>query len=137
LVMQVASNHEGVHPLLQEMYDKCKKGLILPETEDLKTTLMAIIRRVGTFMIIDAMDECDELDLVIDLLLSLPKGCYVVATSRFDPQNSTRWLKIRLETEPVKLDIKLYIETTLAKWPLSSMLHDKVLSSLIDGANEQ
>ncbi|KIK60746.1 hypothetical protein GYMLUDRAFT_594405, partial [Collybiopsis luxurians FD-317 M1] len=44
---------------------------------------------------------------------------------------------MKLETEAVKSDIKLYVETTLAKWPLSSKLYDEVLSSLIDGANGQ
>ncbi|KIK60759.1 hypothetical protein GYMLUDRAFT_594800 [Collybiopsis luxurians FD-317 M1] len=137
LLMQAASNHEGVNSLLQEQYDKCKKGLNQLETEDLKTTLIAVIQGAKVFIVVDGMDECDELDLVIDLLLSLPDDCHVVATSRFDPQDSMRWLKIKLETESVWSDIKLYIETTLAKWPLSSELHDEVLSSLINGAKGQ
>lgn len=137
LLLQVACNGTGIHQLLQDLYKKYKKGVAEPQTQDLKGTLMAILHSTKICVVVDAMDECNERDDVVSFLLGMPETFQVVVTSRNHAEQPEMWQELQLEQQQVDQDIKKYLECKLKIGKLGSKLNQKVLVTLMDGAQGQ
>ncbi|KAF5359954.1 hypothetical protein D9757_012243 [Collybiopsis confluens] len=139
LIQMALDEPSGIYLSLQWLYKKCKAGILQPDIQDLESTLMAILQslRLEPFIVIDAMDECDEVDCTMELLLKIAKHCCVVVTSRLDPQKVTQWLYIKLESNAVNRDIDFYIKEHLNKMGLKAKLREEVHQALTKGSQGQ
>lgn len=139
LLLQVGCSGTGIHPLLHDLYKKCKQGVNQPQTRDLKDTLVNILQsmHINIFIVTDAMDECNEQHNVVSFLLTLPENCHIVITSRDSSPNPSMWLKLHVEEEQTDQDIKLYLEEKLDIGKLGVNLCQKVFDTLMDGAHGQ
>ncbi|KAF5389699.1 hypothetical protein D9757_006052 [Collybiopsis confluens] len=138
----MASNEaNGVHPSLEKLYQHCKAGLTQPGTKHLESTLYEVLdvkqHEGWSFIVIDAIDECMEADLVTRLLLNISKTCHVAVTSRFHPQAHNSWLVINLEVDLINADITLHIEEQSRKNKWSPKLSQEIHEALIKGSHGQ
>ena len=137
LLRQTAINNDGVHPLLQALYKKCKSGDSLPETKDLEDVFKKAAADWGIYIVIDAMDECSESHPVVQFLQEIPETCKIIVTSRYMAQDLNLWTNIKLNTRAITGDIEIYLKDKLniRKW--SEKLYGEVYSALVKGAQGQ
>lgn len=142
---QLALRHDSDLPEIHDLQKKFRFKSKRPELVDLMNTVVAVLSRFSsTFMIFDALDECEskerlKLFQVIDQLENL--GVKVFATCRphirdarhlFETSRAT-WIRIEADTEDIKNFLRIKLDERTNQSPtMKAKIIDK-LSSFANG----
>ena len=142
LVHQLASNKKGLHPILSGLYETCNQGGMQPSIKQLESILVQISKDLQlVYLVIDAMDECQERKPVLDFLQLLhEQQVHILTTSRHPvPDQHDSWIYLGLDDlkKEKEKDIKVYIDDKLSTRKLGPSLHKEVISTLVNGAQGQ
>src|SRR6266478_3239375 len=149
LITQLSSHNSGYSDTLTAVFSKSKNGQRQPTLEDLLITLKHMIRGFQhTYVIVDALDECqdrEQLLALIEEIMSWKLGSlHILATSRQEreiedcvgPRASAQ---VDLHSALVDADIEAYIHESLRndpklrKW--STKVHGQIETALMEGAH--
>ncbi|KAF8623784.1 hypothetical protein AX17_007287, partial [Amanita inopinata Kibby_2008] len=118
-----------------QLYDKHSSGLHQPTDGELIDALRGLVSGfTRAYIVIDALDECTELDQAIDLIKSMAKWshCHLLVTSRreqviVEALGPISHIEIDLTHMPVDEDILAYIEHVVGsqKWPMEAKIRIK------------
>jgi hypothetical protein len=73
IILQLSAHSPDPNRILDEQY-KSSNGQKLPNYKDLHRILQKLLREVGrTYIVLDALDECNDFDQAIDLISTLRK----------------------------------------------------------------
>jgi hypothetical protein len=149
IIAQLSGRKPEAPAALEKLFNQNQEGANQPTLKDLFTVLSQIIKEFSiVYIIIDALDECPELDEALQMLLDFRqwniKDLHVLVTSRhlLEIESYLSDLttdQVCLNGRGVEQDISLYIEDTLkkdlklAKWPLE--VRNEISITLSDGAN--
>lgn len=116
MLQQLGSDLQGIHPALQALYRQCQRGQHVhqPSNLQLENTLDVIIQQsTSTWIVLDAMDECNEEDraYVLKWVKHISATIRVALTSRDLPENPDTVLRIALDTSGSRIeeDISLFL----------------------------
>ncbi|KIK54302.1 hypothetical protein GYMLUDRAFT_906423 [Collybiopsis luxurians FD-317 M1] len=145
LLIRAGANSMGIHPALKHFFDKCnKQGLTgsSPTIKDLVIILKEIFETIsGGYIILDAMDECNEPSEVLEWLQNLPKQFYILFTSRYTPVGNflRDCLIISLASWQAEVDedIEKYLEEKMKRYDFGEALRVEVISTLKKKAQGQ
>ncbi|KAF3067231.1 Ankyrin-1 [Daldinia childiae] len=148
---QLAKNQPSVPTAITQLYDECcERGIESPTAQDISKTLISLFALYSqVFVIIDALDECQENDgtreLFISQILQLQEisGFRLIATSRTNPHIVNRFNGPRctkLEIRACENDVHAYLDANIGRLPtfvaqdpeLSETIKAKIAAS-IDG----
>jgi hypothetical protein len=125
LVQQLSTNI--VLPAVQDMYDRCERGKRSPTLHELKKTLQTILERPGlVYIVVDALDECTQGELLFQSLLEMKhwelRSLRIVTTSRtealiYEDELLLDTLKIYVSKVATENDIHAYVELRLSEHP--------------------
>ena len=133
---------------LKNLYNQCSQGTIQPTLESLIVTFHTLLlRQDGTYVIIDAMDECTDREAMLNMItqiLSWKTNIRILATSRrerdiFQALQSLTTHQIYIEDSLVDADIRTFIsqklrnDATFKKWPPE--IHSEIETTLVKGAH--
>jgi hypothetical protein len=133
---------------LQELYVKSDKGKYLV-AENIGITLKNLLMKMDTvYMVIDAMDECEEQAKVfalIDMLLGDLNNCYVLLSSRphvneifISMREGLRVIALNSKGSGMELDIERYVDSRLEKrLGLTAALKAEIKDVLVNNADGQ
>jgi ankyrin repeat protein len=147
LIAQICRQRRDIPVDVQSLYDRYMAHHLLPTTDDLLGALSAATEGLEVFLICDALDECAERDLLLNVLATISKGncgrIKILATSR-----SERDIEIAvsplltgnvcIQDAKIDADIRLFVCNSIAKgpkmrrWPTS--VKAEVESALVQGA---
>ncbi|KAF5020231.1 hypothetical protein F66182_7748 [Fusarium sp. NRRL 66182] len=125
LLKQLVQKRSSVPSCIKELYSDCRKKRIRPSTDQLSAALQTVIALfTQTFIIIDALDECQTSDgcrkTIIEEILGLQKHCgtNIFATSRFVPEIGDSFAsQPTLEIRPTDEDVRTYLEGRMSDLP--------------------
>ena len=138
MLQQLGSDLQGIHPALQELYNQCKRGQQIhqPSNLQLENTLNVIIQQLTSgWIVLDAMDECNEEDraYVLTWVEHISAKIPIAVTSRYFPegQEGNTVLRIALDNSESKIeeDISLFVEQQTQSY-FKGYLKDEVLTTL-------
>lgn len=134
MIVQLARQVPSGIQEARKLYNKCHDGQLRPQEAALQTLLSHLIQRqTSSYIVFDALDECDDYQELLDVIESLiqrHENClHFLATSRRERELEERLqplitADIPIQTAAVDADINLYVEdllkndTRLRKWPL-------------------
>lgn len=109
---------------LESLFSSCTNGNRQPTVSDLQNTLVKMIEEFDqVFLILDALDECNDLDKLMESIQKIAgsdlKMLHVLATSRMEGEIKDGFSKltdeqtIRIESDVIDPDIRAYIYTRL------------------------
>ncbi|KAF7336477.1 HET-domain-containing protein [Mycena sanguinolenta] len=108
-------------PALSELWETCQKGEFLPTNAKLLPILEDFCRKKEVYLVVDALDECSERDMLLNLLASILEAklpnMHLVVTSRTEVTHSEiakEAVLLSLE-KSVLSDIELYVGDQLSK----------------------
>jgi archaellum biogenesis ATPase FlaH len=134
LISQLSQKCVKVPPSLDALYESCGKGQHQASTDTLISVLTEIIVQFPeTYLVIDAVDECDDRDHTLKVLERLgalkSKNLHLLITSRDEAdirESATSFIQpeccLDLQAALVDVDIRQYIshrwetDKTLRKW---------------------
>ncbi|KAE9366849.1 ankyrin [Stipitochalara longipes BDJ] len=150
LVQQLST--ERVLPAVQDIYDRSERGKRSPNFHELKKTLQNILQTLSSvYIVIDALDECTQRDLLFQSLLEMKqwglRSLRIITTSRTDAFVYEEDLlldspRIYISKKATENDIHTYVEQRLIenqrlkKWARDKDTRDlikKVLTQRADG----
>ncbi|KAH8756434.1 hypothetical protein BGZ57DRAFT_957852 [Hyaloscypha finlandica] len=147
LIAQICRQRRDIPVDVQSLYDRYMAQHLLPTTDDLLGALSAATEGLEVFLICDALDECAERDLLLDVLATISTGncgrIKILATSR-----SERDIEIAvsplltgnvcIQDAKIDADIRLFVCNSIAKGPKmkrwSTSVKAEVESALVQGA---
>ncbi|KAK4182171.1 vegetative incompatibility protein HET-E-1, partial [Podospora australis] len=151
LVFQLHKRKPNIKEL-DKLYQRLDDGSRQPNTEDLISSLQALMKDSKTiFIILDALDECIEKQQLIKWMETLTapdlSNVHVLVTSRPE-EEFRRWIPSRigqencmpLDREAVNDDIRSYVTATLQESPdfvdkkLSEELQEQIRQKVGNGA---
>ncbi|KAL8870020.1 MAG: hypothetical protein Q9174_003835 [Haloplaca sp. 1 TL-2023] len=128
-VSQLSSQNDGPMEDLLRLHSTCYDGLNKPEYKDLMVILrQAFFKFQNIYIVLDALDECDELQDLLDTVKDItkwePMNTHVLITSR-DQRNIKESLalvngdtrQICIQSKAIGEDIRRYILHTLNRNP--------------------
>jgi hypothetical protein len=151
LIMQLSGRCIGAQTTLAMFYSAHGKGEQQPDRESLNNTLRGILDSFHlhqAYIILDALDECAELDQLLDWIEEISKWelskLHLLATSRWDQVIEDRLRRragggIALTNAIANRDIAIYIRDKLQKdsrlrvWPTEIL--EQIEKALMKGAN--
>ncbi|KAL8851698.1 MAG: hypothetical protein Q9221_003429 [Calogaya cf. arnoldii] len=105
LISQLVSRKDYHSPSLHGLHERCERGRMQPTTELLLSTLRDILQDIPeTFIILDALDECGEVEHLLasisELLSRTTTDLHMLFTSCHQTQiaEAFRWAACQLET---------------------------------------
>ncbi|KAK7966055.1 uncharacterized protein PG986_000332, partial [Apiospora aurea] len=125
LLNQLARNQTLLPRSVLDLYERSENGRTRPSVEGIRETLLSVVPSYSrVFIVVDAIDECQEGDgcrprFISELLnLHTKLGVNVLVTSRFVPEIKTRFggsttQEVRATTE----EIECYIEDNMIQLP--------------------
>jgi Cdc6-like AAA superfamily ATPase len=124
LVRQLFQEQPHVPEPVQEIYRKHQARRTRPNLEEIKKLLRVLVQEhVRVFIVVDALDECNNTDKVCDKLLNeffelqqqnTMKNLNILATTRFVPQILHRFLAFpQIEIRAQKADIERYLDARM------------------------
>ncbi|KAE9403752.1 hypothetical protein BT96DRAFT_973553, partial [Gymnopus androsaceus JB14] len=142
LLQQMGSDQGQIHPVLLDLHGKHKKGFLdeHPSNKALEKTLRTIIENLNWgYIVIDALDECSEVDDVLELLSSYKQKLNILITSRHPASSCETGFNIFLDNFGADLshDIELYVQKNLAKRKFPTWLYNEIIVELQQGSHEQ
>ena len=144
--MQFSDQSNGIPPALVDLYDEEHNGRSQPLITALETTLLRIVRSFdASYIIIDALDECDEqlkaLKWIQSVTSQTPGRLHLMVTSRLEPDIRKRLRalsnlrEIGVSDQQNSDDILHYIDGCLSEiddW--TEAQKDLVRNALVNGA---
>ena len=139
--------------VLQDLYSSCSDGSRQPTEETLLNTIHHMIASLGdTYIILDALDECEDRDeLLTDLeeIMSWEDAnLHVLATSRREQDIDARLTslsneqkRINIQSSVVNADIRTYIhdrlqiDRKLKRWQKDPKVQQEIENTLMKKAN--
>jgi hypothetical protein len=148
MIAQLFCQTTHISPALENLFTQSRDGAMQPLLADLLIVLSQMIQEFRTvYLIIDALDECTELDDILELLLQIKnwnnKHLHVMASSRWNTETENSLSNIAtailcLDQRAMDRDISLYItsqlekEPSLAQWPLD--VQETIRETLLQGS---
>jgi len=140
--------HPGYAPsVLQDLYKNSQNGSEKISADVMKTAILNILRSstAKTYIILDAMDECQELmkvNMMIQALLDLQPKIYILVTSRhsmsYTLSGSFKMIQISLNIEERTDDIIMHVEQGIRENSSQFKgLEEEIKATLIGGAHGQ
>ncbi|KAJ6475445.1 hypothetical protein C8R45DRAFT_907177 [Mycena sanguinolenta] len=108
-------------PALPELWESCQNGRRLPSNSDLLSILKQLSGSRGIYLLVDALDECSERDMLLGALDSILEAklpqMHLIVTSRTEVTHSSLAKEAVLVSseESVRSDIELYVGDELSK----------------------
>ncbi|KAF9064047.1 hypothetical protein BDP27DRAFT_1426268 [Rhodocollybia butyracea] len=141
LLLQMAASSAGIHPALHELYTKCKQGIMEPTMEDLSATLVVVSKDLGpVYLVLDAMDECNEPSDVFKYLAHVRENFCITVTSRYVAETSygaTDSIYLHLAQDAFHDDVIKYLQDRLSHRTLKPELFTEIVDYLTEGAQGQ
>ena len=144
ILEQVGTTQEGLnHKAFIEIYQQKKaKNILVTQLEisEPESLLSKLFQngKIG-YLVIDAMDECAQPDLMVKWFAKIPTNIQILATSRHqnDAQIHVRSM-IQLEGRAsVDIDINKYVDDEVQNLDIEEDLQVRVSDNLKHGANGQ
>ncbi|KAJ3753752.1 hypothetical protein EV360DRAFT_1990, partial [Lentinula raphanica] len=139
---QIGVQDQKIHAELKNLHESSRNGLSpsKPTNERLANTIIQITRDLvqkdyQVYMIIDALDECNEIDKVWDFCMQMANlHIGILITSRNYQPESSKYCAISLwKNSMVNKDIATFLNHQVAF--KSTALNDEVISTLMPKAN--
>ncbi|KAF7978595.1 hypothetical protein HWV62_45318 [Athelia sp. TMB] len=145
-IIQLSDRFDGIPPALVELYKDEEDGRSQPVLSSLEETLLRILQSFSSaYIVIDALDECDERPKVLKWIQSVASQMsgilHLMVTSRPEPDIKNRLrslsnlLKIDAVDHRASADIRHYIDVWLSEvdeWTESQK--ELVRIALVNGA---
>ncbi|KAJ3967390.1 ankyrin repeat-containing domain protein, partial [Lentinula raphanica] len=143
LLLQLGAQDQKIDPALKDLYNASKNGLSLSKPTDTKlvNTLKKIMKNMiqkkhQIYIVIDALDECKNALLVIELVAEI--ACFsmikIIISSRNHPSENLKCSTISLSgNDMVQKDIAIFMEMKIAIENTS--LKAKVQETLMEKAD--
>ena len=147
LLQQFCRQKGPLSPELSKIYEQHYRQNTRPGVSEISRLLCSEIQRFSkVYIVIDALDECPEVDRTRDIflteLLRLPSNAYLLVTSR--PNSFIESILTeaeRLEISAHKDDVRRHVEARIAKEPLlvkhiaaEPSLQDKIIRNITERA---
>ncbi|KAE9371550.1 hypothetical protein N431DRAFT_484077 [Stipitochalara longipes BDJ] len=148
LIVQLIGKMTSTFSIMEKTFAKYQDGAFQPRMTDLLAVLAEILLDFNNvYVVIDALDECTDLDQVLELLTNMQSWSmdhlHILVTSRLLPDIREALLALTTSVIPldeslIDADILLFIthrletDRSLAKWPLD--VRDLIQSTLSHGA---
>ncbi|KAI4280729.1 MAG: hypothetical protein L6R38_004232 [Xanthoria sp. 2 TBL-2021] len=149
LISQLVSRKDCHSPSLDGLYERCERGRMQPTNELLLSTLREILQDIPeTFIILDALDECGEVEHLLasisELLSRTTTELHMLFTSRHQRQIAEAFdnlplIEITVNARIVDVDIGRVVEeklsegSRLGQWP--TKVKDEIKSELLRRSN--
>ncbi|KAK2781391.1 hypothetical protein FQN53_000582 [Emmonsiellopsis sp. PD_33] len=149
LLKQLSAQAPETPQVLIDLYSRHNNGQQSPSIKDLMQTLREVINDAGqTYIIVDALDECDEWEKLLEVIEQVYQwnigNLHLLVTSRRekiieDTFHGFVESQVCLQTKHVDNDIGLLVreqlqtDRRLQRWPTESKR--KIEQKLVDGAN--
>jgi hypothetical protein len=125
ILKQLAGWQERLPTSVQELYKRHKARYTRPILEELSTTLQSVARAYSrVYVVIDALDECEDKDynrgkLLTELFsLQTKTGVNLFFTSRFIPEIIEKFVGcLSVEIRPSKEDVWNYLDKHISDLP--------------------
>ena len=146
LLAAIGTHSDYDQSILRNLYEKYQKGSERVPQEVMKTAIFKILCNFTgkTYIILDAMDECQEQTKVIQIIQALFElGCRVsvLVTSRHPISfqfDSRKLIRMSHNVEEMSDDIITCIDQAIKENPIQFRgLEDEIKETLIEGAHEQ
>ncbi|KAF9064043.1 hypothetical protein BDP27DRAFT_201288 [Rhodocollybia butyracea] len=141
LLLQMAASSAGIHPALHELYMKCSQGIMEPTMADLSATLVVVSKDLGpVYLVLDAMDECNEPSDVFKYLAHARGNLCIAVTSRYVAETSyvaTDSIYLHLAQDAFHDDVTKYLQDKLSHRTLKPELFKEIVDYLTEGAQGQ
>jgi ankyrin repeat domain-containing protein 50 len=144
LILQLASQSTQCLQDLKSLYIKCHDGQMQPQDAGLLALLNRLLQTLDkTYIIFDALDECNHYQALLDLIEGLnqsqPPGLHFLATSRRERELEERLRPLLTHDVPIQAssvdaDINVYVQDLLKndlrlrKWPLN--VHNEIQQTI-------
>jgi ankyrin repeat protein len=147
LIAQICRRRRDIPVDVQSLYDRYMAQRLMPTIDDLLGALSAATEGLEVLLICDALDECAERDLLLDVLSTISTGTCghirILATSRSERDIEIAIAplltgNICIQDAKIDADIRLFVCNSIAKgskmrrWP--SSVKAEVESALVQGA---
>ena len=144
ILKQLAQNLPLIHQSVRDLYNQCIEKRTRPSTEEVRKTLYSLANSYSrTFVVIDALDECQHVDgcrakFISELLnLQTTAEMNMMATSRLIPEITERFSEsICMEIRARPEDINIYLDGSLPYLPGfvsdSPSLQSEIKQSIIE-----
>jgi len=148
LLGQLCKQFPGVPDCVTVLFNRHKDGVQQPREKDLRAALVSVIKSFPqVYLALDALDECTDreelMDFLGELMSSKIGGLHLLSTSRQERDIEIGFcdhqpVKVGLEEEQVKGDIKLHIRSRLTRdvrlKRLAEPIKAEIEVALLDGA---
>jgi hypothetical protein len=147
LLKQLVQERSFLPDTVKDLYNRHKSKRIRPSFEEISRTLQSMAAIYSrTFIIVDALDECQKSDgcrakFLAELInLQAKCGANVFATSRFIPEITAKFAaSVSLEIRASDKDIRVYIDSRISKLPAfvlrSSDLQEEIKNGIVDAVD--
>ncbi|KAJ3886011.1 ectomycorrhiza-induced ankyrin-domain/NACHT-domain-containing protein [Lentinula edodes] len=114
LIQQIGLDNKGINPALYTLY-KSNKFKKVPSSELQKVLEIMIKERNGGYIVVDAMDECTEVNKVLDWLSVFSDKLWILVTSRIADGFGKSVLQFALGSKEshIDKDIAMYLESEI------------------------
>lgn len=137
----MATRSERVHPALHAHFTKCNQGVTESTTEDLRTTVGAVVKDLSpVFLVLDAMDECTEAIDVFKHLAHLRDNLCIAVTSRYAAEASygvSGNIQLDGAEKAFQQDVHKYLQDQLGHRKLKPELYTEIVDQLTEGSQGQ
>jgi Cdc6-like AAA superfamily ATPase len=153
LISQLSQQFIDISPGLDALFSACESGQRQRQLslDELLGVLQQLIEEFPcTYVIVDALDECDNRKELMSVVknMSAWQGLHLLFTSRREGDIESTLGRILhknnvlcIQNEAVDHDIRLYVrqrlsnEDSLQKWQVDDAIRQRIESSLIEGAH--
>lgn len=148
LLGQLCKQSPRVPDCVKVLFDRHEDGVQQPREKDLRAALVSVMKSFPQlYLALDALDECTDREELMDFLGELMSsnigGLHLLSTSRQERDIEIGFcdhqpVKVGLEEEQVKGDIKLHIRSRLTRdlrlKRLAEPIKAEIEVALLDGA---
>jgi hypothetical protein len=130
----------NLYPEIRNLYESCGRGTQDATVNQLCDTLISVVRQIDqAYVIIDALDECSELNLLLDVVQRLHERDRVnlMLTSRRKPEIESVLIglmdyTVSIEDKVVDADINLHIQRCLRTDPELNIWNEDLKITMIE-----
>lgn len=149
IIAQISREGSTLPTAVEELFSRHKEQSQQPSRDTLMRTLLSVLRDdKDYYIIIDALDECAEREILLDTLSELAghgmKNLHTLLTSRHEQDikgelepivSKTVHIQNDMVDEDIRLHVRkcLEIDRKLKKWPDS--IKGEIETSLVEGAH--
>lgn len=144
LLKQLSQGKPSLPPSVQDLYNGHKKGGTRPSWDEISRTLHLVAKSYSrTFVIVDALDECQVSDgcrrRFLSELFNLQRICAanIFVTSRFVPEIAGEFGgSISLEIQASEYDVKRYLAAHITELPSVVQKNRQLQEEIVTGISQ-